>query len=187
MGAQNRLTTPVFPPFQRNYYWSSKPSSGLQLINVSWYILRHWQIQILEKAYSLFYDNRSNLCWTNTLFFSLRERHLIQPLPHLRGSNISVYVGSEGFLRCSPGKEHRKKTLWPVPKNCTTENIQDTVTRDGNLMGSGLHYKINALLFCQTTSKTLLPQRKLYSQTFSSNHTLQWYPPPTMLTLSPWT
>lgn len=163
VGAQNRLTTPMFPLFQRKYYWSSKPSSGLQLINVSWYILKHRQIQILEKAYSLFYDRRLNLCWTNILFFSLQERHLVQPLPHLRGSNISVYVGSEGFLRCSPGKEHRKKTLWPVPKNCTRENIQNTITGDGNLMGSGLQQNkctislSNSLKNTPATEKALFP------------------------------
>lgn len=125
-GAQNRLPIPMFSPFQRKYYWSSKSSSGFQLINVSWYILntskyRYERKPLWQKVKSLL----KKYTW-----FSLQERHLIQPLLHLRGSNINIHVGSEGFLRCSPGKGHRKITLWPIPKKCTRENIQDTIAGD---------------------------------------------------------
>lgn len=187
VGAQNRLTTPMFPLFQRKYYWSSKPSSGLQLINVSWYILKHRQIQILEKAYSLFYDRRLNLCWTNILFFFLSKKDTsFSPCPTSEGA-ILAYMwdqkdSSDVLLEKSTGRKHYD----PSPKTAPGRTYK-ILSLEMEILWALAYNKINVPSVYQTASKTLLPLRKLYSQTFSSNHTLQWCPPPTMLTLSPWT
>lgn len=117
----------------------------------------------IRETHSLFLWQKVKSLLNKYTCFSLQERHLIQPLPHLRGSNISVCVGSEVFLRCSPGKRHRKKTLWPIPKNCISENIEDAIIGDGNLMGFGLQQNkctislSNSFKNISVTEKALFP------------------------------
>ena len=97
-------------------------------------------------------------------------------------------VGQAFFssLRCSLVESHRRKVLWPVPKNCTKrENMQDGIRGDGNFIGFGLQQ--NKTTISLSVSKTLMPERKFFPPACSSNYVLQCSPPPTMLTPSPWT